>query len=50
MCSFRLGLLGFAASAALREDNAAAGDEGVGNYGMCIPSTELRCATHEAGF
>ncbi|TBU29371.1 carboxylesterase [Dichomitus squalens] len=32
--NFRLGLLGFAASAALREDNVAAGDEGVGNYGL----------------
>ena len=33
MYSFRLGLLGFAASPALLEDNKAAGDEGVGNYG-----------------
>ncbi|RPD56912.1 carboxylesterase [Lentinus tigrinus ALCF2SS1-7] len=32
--NFRLGLLGFAASPALREDNKAAGDEGVGNYGL----------------
>ncbi|PIL27775.1 hypothetical protein GSI_10928 [Ganoderma sinense ZZ0214-1] len=32
--NFRLGLLGFAASPALHEDNAAAGDEGVGNYGL----------------
>ncbi|KZT10231.1 carboxylesterase [Laetiporus sulphureus 93-53] len=31
---YRLGLLGFAASPALREDNKAAGDEGVGNYGL----------------
>lgn len=31
--SYRLGLLGFAASLALRDDNKAAGDEGVGNYG-----------------
>ncbi|RDX46108.1 carboxylesterase [Lentinus brumalis] len=32
--NFRLGLLGFAASPALRDDNKAAGDEGVGNYGL----------------
>ncbi|TFY68175.1 hypothetical protein EVJ58_g1151 [Rhodofomes roseus] len=32
--NYRLGLLGFAASTALREDNRAAGDEGVGNYGL----------------
>ncbi|KAI0674604.1 carboxylesterase [Trametes maxima] len=32
--NFRIGLLGFAASQALRDDNKAAGDEGVGNYGL----------------
>ncbi|KAI0747095.1 carboxylesterase [Daedaleopsis nitida] len=32
--NFRLGLLAFAASPALREDNKAAGDEGVGNYAL----------------
>lgn len=32
--NYRLGLLGFAASNALRDDNKAAGDEGVGNYGL----------------
>ncbi|KAI0634773.1 carboxylesterase [Trametes polyzona] len=32
--NYRLGLLGFAASPALRDDNKAAGDEGVGNYGL----------------
>lgn len=32
--SFRLGLFGFGASDLLREDNAAVGEEGVGNYGM----------------
>ncbi|EMD34747.1 hypothetical protein CERSUDRAFT_86177 [Gelatoporia subvermispora B] len=32
--NYRLGLLGCAASPALREDNKAAGDEGVGNYGL----------------
>ncbi|KAH9941090.1 carboxylesterase [Epithele typhae] len=32
--NFRLGLLGFAASPALLADNQAAGDEGVGNYGL----------------
>ncbi|KAI0654924.1 carboxylesterase [Cubamyces menziesii] len=32
--NFRLGLLGFAASLALRDDNKAVGDEGVGNYGL----------------
>lgn len=32
--SFRLGLFGFGASDLLREDNNAAGEDGVGNYGM----------------
>ena len=32
--NYRIGLLGFAASNALREDNASVGDEGVGNYGL----------------
>ncbi|KAJ8087377.1 hypothetical protein PM082_006207 [Marasmius tenuissimus] len=32
--NFRLGLFGFAASPAIREDNKAAGEEGVGNYGL----------------
>ncbi|KIY45143.1 alpha/beta-hydrolase [Fistulina hepatica ATCC 64428] len=32
--NYRLGLFGFAASSALREDNKAAGDDGVGNYGI----------------
>ncbi|KAI0945574.1 hypothetical protein AcW1_001765 [Taiwanofungus camphoratus] len=32
--NYRLGLLGFAASPALREENQAAGDDGVGNYGL----------------
>ncbi|OCH87128.1 carboxylesterase [Obba rivulosa] len=32
--NYRLGLLGCAASPALRDDNKAAGDEGVGNYGL----------------
>lgn len=32
--SYRLGLLGFASSPAIRDDNRAAGEEGVGNYGM----------------
>lgn len=31
--SYRLGLLGFAASAALEESNRQLGEEGVGNYG-----------------
>lgn len=31
--SFRLGLFGFAASQALRDDNKAHGEDGVGNYG-----------------
>jgi hypothetical protein len=34
-CSFRLGLFGFAASPILRDDNKIAGDNGVGNYGIC---------------
>lgn len=33
-CSYRLGLFGFAASNALREDNITAGEESVGNYGL----------------
>ncbi|KAI0313164.1 alpha/beta-hydrolase [Amylostereum chailletii] len=32
--NYRLGILGFAASPQLREDNEAAGGEGVGNYGL----------------
>ncbi|KAH8101803.1 Alpha/Beta hydrolase protein [Cristinia sonorae] len=32
--NYRLGLLGFASSPQLKEDNKAAGDEGVGNYGL----------------
>ena len=31
--SFRLGLLGFAFSSVIREDNLAGGDDGSGNYG-----------------
>ncbi|KDQ60133.1 hypothetical protein JAAARDRAFT_56105 [Jaapia argillacea MUCL 33604] len=33
--NYRLGIFGFAASTALEEDNRVAGDEGVGNYGLC---------------
>ncbi|CDO71182.1 hypothetical protein BN946_scf184845.g52 [Trametes cinnabarina] len=36
--NYRLGLFGFAASPALRDDNKAAGDEGVGNYGKRPPT------------
>ncbi|TFK99878.1 Alpha/Beta hydrolase protein [Pterulicium gracile] len=32
--NYRIGLFGFAASPALRDDNEAAGDVGVGNYGL----------------
>ncbi|CAL1708879.1 unnamed protein product [Somion occarium] len=32
--NFRLGLLGFASSPALRDDSRNAGDDGVGNYGL----------------
>ncbi|RAO73254.1 uncharacterized protein BHQ10_009266 [Talaromyces amestolkiae] len=32
--NYRLGIFGFLASDALKEDNKAAGDEGVGNYGV----------------
>ncbi|KAI0070994.1 carboxylesterase [Panus rudis PR-1116 ss-1] len=32
--NYRLGLLGFACSAPLREDNESSGDQGVGNYGL----------------
>jgi hypothetical protein len=32
--SYRLGAFGFLASTAIREDNEAAGDSGVGNYGI----------------
>ncbi|KAL5495833.1 hypothetical protein ACEPAI_1297 [Sanghuangporus weigelae] len=34
--NFRLVLFGFAASDLLREGNASAGEEGVGNYGLFI--------------
>ena len=34
LASFRIGLFGFAASTAIREDNKLAGDDGVGNYGL----------------
>lgn len=44
--SFRIGLLGFAASNMIRDDNKLAGEEGCGNYGMrssfssiCAPLT-----------
>lgn len=33
MVSFRIGVFGVAANMQLAEDNRAAGDEGVGNYG-----------------
>jgi hypothetical protein len=33
--SFRIGLLGFACSPAIREDNIEGGDEGSGNYCTC---------------
>ncbi|KLO16112.1 alpha/beta-hydrolase [Schizopora paradoxa] len=39
--NFRLGLFGFAASQLLREDNEAAGEEGVGNYGLHDQRTAL---------
>ncbi|KDR72573.1 hypothetical protein GALMADRAFT_142888 [Galerina marginata CBS 339.88] len=32
--NFRMGLLGFAANAVIRDDNKAAGEEGTGNYGL----------------
>ncbi|PPQ74840.1 hypothetical protein CVT26_005220 [Gymnopilus dilepis] len=32
--NFRLGLLGFATNAFIRDDNKAAGEEGTGNYGL----------------
>ena len=37
--SFRIGLLGFAGNTMIREDNKAAGDEGVGNYGLSCQSS-----------
>ncbi|KAI5121800.1 hypothetical protein M0805_009792 [Coniferiporia weirii] len=40
--NYRLGLFGFGASELLREDNAAAGEEGVGNYGLHDQRTALR--------
>ncbi|KAF9260554.1 alpha/beta-hydrolase [Marasmius fiardii PR-910] len=40
--NFRLGLFGFAASPAIREDNKASGDEGVGNYGLRDQRTLLQ--------
>lgn len=35
--SFRLGLLGFACSPAIRDDNQAVGEDGTGNYGRWHP-------------
>ncbi|KAH8115948.1 alpha/beta-hydrolase [Phellopilus nigrolimitatus] len=40
--NFRLGLFGFGASELLREDNAAAGERGVGNYGLHDQRTALK--------
>jgi len=39
--SFRLGLLGFATGAIIRDDNVAAGEEGTGNYGLSVPVVQL---------
>lgn len=36
--SYRLGIFGCAASPAIRDDNEANGDAGVGNYGMLTTS------------
>ncbi|KAG7097639.1 hypothetical protein E1B28_004971 [Marasmius oreades] len=44
--NFRLGLFGFAASPALREDNKSSGDEGVGNYGLKDQRTLLEWLHH----
>ncbi|KAK7046884.1 carboxylic ester hydrolase [Favolaschia claudopus] len=40
--NFRLGLFGFAASPLIREDNEAAGDAGVGNYGLRDQRTAMK--------
>ncbi|KAJ6572040.1 Alpha/Beta hydrolase protein [Mycena capillaripes] len=40
--NFRIGLFGFAASQLIREDNEAAGDIGVGNYGIRDQRTAMK--------
>lgn len=46
MGSYRLGLLGFAASPQLRVENEAAGDEGVGNYGLRDQQVAFQWVNH----
>ncbi|RDB27475.1 Lipase 3 [Hypsizygus marmoreus] len=48
-CNFRLGLFGFAASHMIREDNEAAGDEGVGNYGLRDQRKAMEWLHHHIG-
>ncbi|KAJ7098310.1 Alpha/Beta hydrolase protein [Mycena epipterygia] len=40
--NFRIGLFGFAASQPIRDDNKAAGDVGVGNYGLRDQRTAMK--------
>ncbi|KAJ8509396.1 hypothetical protein ONZ45_g8435 [Pleurotus djamor] len=47
--NFRLGLFGFAASPIILNDNKAAGDKGVGNYGLRDQRTALEWIHHFIG-
>ncbi|KAJ7753094.1 Alpha/Beta hydrolase protein [Mycena maculata] len=44
--NFRIGLLGFAASLLIQEDNEAAGDIGTGNYGLRDQRTAMEWVHH----
>ncbi|KAJ6532705.1 Carboxylesterase family-domain-containing protein [Mycena vulgaris] len=44
--NFRIGLFGFAASQLIRDDNKAAGDIGVGNYGLRDQRTAMKWIHH----
>ncbi|KAF8156994.1 Alpha/Beta hydrolase protein [Crassisporium funariophilum] len=45
-CNFRIGLLGFATSPIIRDDNKAAGEEGTGNYGLRDQRTAMEWLHH----
>ncbi|KAJ7598572.1 Alpha/Beta hydrolase protein [Mycena floridula] len=47
--NFRIGLFGFAAASAIREDNKMMGDEGVGNYGLRDQRQALEWVHHFIG-
>ncbi|KAF9527487.1 Alpha/Beta hydrolase protein [Crepidotus variabilis] len=47
--NFRLGLLGFAASNIIRDDNKSVGDEGAGNYGLRDQRRAMEWLHHHIG-